>query len=48
MTMICVPRERVEACVRAAGVTIVHIDERADSDIVSLTIYAARSRVSEG
>jgi 2-polyprenyl-3-methyl-5-hydroxy-6-metoxy-1,4-benzoquinol methylase len=42
MTMICVPRERVEACVREAGLTIERIDERADNDIVSLTIYAAR------
>jgi 2-polyprenyl-3-methyl-5-hydroxy-6-metoxy-1,4-benzoquinol methylase len=42
MTMICVPRERVEACVRGAGLAIVRIDERTDDDIVSLTIYAVR------
>jgi hypothetical protein len=42
MTMLCVPRERVEACVRAAGLDIVRIDQRADDDIVSLTIYAVR------
>jgi hypothetical protein len=28
--------------VRGAGLTIERIDERADDDIVSLTIYAAR------
>jgi 2-polyprenyl-3-methyl-5-hydroxy-6-metoxy-1,4-benzoquinol methylase len=43
MTMMCVPRERVEACVRGAGLAIVRIDERTDDDIVSLTIYAART-----
>ena len=43
MTMICVPRERVEACVRGAGLAIVRTDERADGDIGSMTIYAARS-----
>jgi hypothetical protein len=43
MTMICVPRERVEVCVSGAGLAIVRIDERADDNIVSLTIYAVRS-----
>lgn len=42
MTMICVPRGRVESCLQAAGLAVVHADERADNDIVSLTIYAAR------
>lgn len=42
MTMICVPRERVEACVRGAGLATVRIDERSDDEIVSLTIYAVR------
>jgi len=43
MTMICVPRERVEACVRGAGLAIVRTDERANGDLGSVTIYAARS-----
>lgn len=43
MTMICVPRERVEVCVRSAGLAIVRIDERTDADIVSVTIYAVRN-----
>jgi SAM-dependent methyltransferase len=42
MTMMCVPRARVEACVQSAGLAIVRVDERAESDILSLTIYAAR------
>jgi len=42
MTMIQVPRERVEACVRDAGLAIVHTEERAATDVVSLTIYATR------
>jgi SAM-dependent methyltransferase len=42
MTMICVPRERAEACMQSAGLEIMRVDERADDAIVSLTIYAAR------
>jgi SAM-dependent methyltransferase len=45
MTMICVPRERVDACIRGAGLAIMRIDERTDDDIVSLTTYAVRSSV---
>ena len=43
MTMICVPREQVEACVRGAGLAMARIDERTDNEIISLTIYAVRS-----
>lgn len=42
MTMIHIPRERVESCLQAAGLVVVYSDERTDDDIVSLTIYAAR------
>jgi SAM-dependent methyltransferase len=42
--MTCVPRPDVERCLADAGLRIVHLDERDQGGVRSLTFYAAASR----